>query len=232
MDEIFRSSSESPTRMIPSLRTLAMAHQSDLVEESGNRLKSFTMFYFAKSSLKLSETDEIENSQKISDDLKKSENNIEEPSKLLTSNKVGMKHFPFDFRYPQGRKRRNENSQSSFMGSSVSINITDENEMKFEHTPHDLFVQLNELHGSGQYQEWHETARWIKYEENVEEGADRWGQAHISPLSFHSLLNVRRCLETGVVMLDAEEKDFPHIVFRAVKKVEAQEFFLLILNDI
>ena len=130
-----------------------------------------------------------------------------------------MKHFPKDFRenlYP--RKKRNENSQSSFWGSNISINI-DENDLKFDHSPHDLFVQLNELHRSDQYQEWRETSRWIKYEENVEEGADRWGQAHISPLSFHSLLNVRRCLENGVVMLDLDEKDFTSIVFRAVKKV-------------
>lgn len=132
------------------------------------------------------------------------------------SNKTGMKTFPQDYRENR-KKRRNENSQSSFKGSSVSINMNDE--LKFDLTPHDLFVQLNELHGSGQYQEWRETARWVKYEENVEEGADRWGQAHISPLSFHSLLNVRRCLESGVVLLDVEEKDFPHIVFRAVKKV-------------
>jgi hypothetical protein len=135
-----------------------------------------------------------------------------------------MKYFPKDFRenfqFEGRRKRRNENSQSSYWGSNISINITDESDSKFDRTPHDLFVQLNELHGSGQYQEWHETSRWIKYEENVEEGADRWGQAHISPLSFHSLLNVRRCLESGVVMLDLEEKDFPHIVFKAVKKVE------------
>lgn len=138
--------------------------------------------------------------------------------------KTGMKHFPKDFReslHPEvRRKKRNENSQSSFWGSNISINI-DENDFKFDHSPHDLFVQLNELHRSDQYQEWRETSRWIKYEENVEEGADRWGQAHISPLSFHSLLNVRRCLENGVVMLGLEEKDFPNIVFRAVKKVSS-----------
>jgi solute carrier family 4 anion exchanger 2 len=31
----------------------------------------------------------------------------------------------------------------------------------------------------------------------VEEGADRWGRPHVASLSFHSLLNLRRCLETG-----------------------------------
>lgn len=115
--------------------------------------------------------------------------------------------------------KRQTSSQSHFKGSTVSINIQADHDSKFNHTPHDLFIQLNELHGSGEYQEWRETARWIKYEENVEEGADRWGRPHVPSLSFHSLLNVRRCLETGVVLLDVEEKDLSHIVFRAVETV-------------
>lgn len=61
-----------------------------------------------------------------------------------------------------------------------------------------VFVQLDELIGAGEEREWKETARWIKYEEDVEEGADRWGRPHVASLSFHSLLNLRRCLETGM----------------------------------
>lgn len=67
----------------------------------------------------------------------------------------------------------------------------------FDHSPHEVFVQLDELYGEGEEREWKETARWIKYEEDVEEGADRWGRPHVASLSFHSLLNLRRCLETG-----------------------------------
>ncbi len=59
-----------------------------------------------------------------------------------------------------------------------------------DHTPHDLFVELDELQGV----EWVEMSRWIKYEESREE-AGRWGKPHISSLSFHSLLNLRLCLE-------------------------------------
>ena len=39
--------------------------------------------------------------------------------------------------------------------------------------------------------------RWIKYEEDREAGAERWGKAHISSLSFHALINLRLCLEKG-----------------------------------
>ena len=40
--------------------------------------------------------------------------------------------------------------------------------------------------------------RWIKFEENVEEGADRWGKPHVSSLSFQSLLNLRKCIKQGL----------------------------------
>lgn len=69
---------------------------------------------------------------------------------------------------------------------------------------------------TGDEREWKETARWIKYEEDVEEGVDRWGKPHVASLSFHSLLNLRRCLEEGLVVLDMEEKDLPGIAYRYV----------------
>lgn len=89
----------------------------------------------------------------------------------------------------------------------------------FDHSPHEVFVQLDELQGDGDEREWKETARWIKYEEDLEEGAERWGRPHVAPLSFHSLLNLRRCLETGVVLLDLEEKDLPSVAYRIVEQV-------------
>uniref|UniRef100_A0A1B0B3N5 Band 3 cytoplasmic domain-containing protein n=1 Tax=Glossina palpalis gambiensis TaxID=67801 RepID=A0A1B0B3N5_9MUSC len=89
----------------------------------------------------------------------------------------------------------------------------------FDHSPHEIFVQLDELIGTGEEREWKETARWIKYEEDVQEGSDRWGKPHVASLSFHSLLNLRRCLETGVVLLDLNEKDLPAVAYRVVEQV-------------
>lgn len=94
--------------------------------------------------------------------------------------------------------------------------------------PHEVFVQLDELHGSGDEREWKETARWIKYEEDVEEGADRWGRPHVASLSFHSLLNLRRCLETGVVLMDLDERDLPGVAYRVVEEMVRED---LILED-
>ncbi|XP_052892453.1 anion exchange protein 2 isoform X2 [Anopheles moucheti] len=93
----------------------------------------------------------------------------------------------------------------------------------YDHSPHEVFVQLDELTGSGEEREWKETARWIKYEEDVEEGADRWGRPHVASLSFHSLLNLRRCLETGVVLMDLEEKDLPSVAYRVVEQMVIDE---------
>ncbi|XP_076377977.1 anion exchange protein Ae2 isoform X3 [Megalopta genalis] len=96
----------------------------------------------------------------------------------------------------------------------------------YDHSPHEVFVQLDELHGVGEDREWRETARWIKYEEDVEEGADRWGRPHVASLSFHSLLNLRRCLETGVVLLDLEGKDLPGLAHRVVEQMVMEELIL------
>ncbi|KAH8369782.1 hypothetical protein KR093_000958 [Drosophila rubida] len=92
-----------------------------------------------------------------------------------------------------------------------------------------IFVQLDELTGVGEDREWKETARWIKYEEDVEEGSDRWGKPHVASLSFHSLLNLRRCLETGVVLLDLNEKDLPAVAYRVVEQMVVED--LIDIND-
>jgi len=65
-----------------------------------------------------------------------------------------------------------------------------------------MFVELDELRlGDNQEWAWQEKARWIKFEEEIEEGALRWGKPHVSSLSFHSLLELRRCLEQGLSVL-------------------------------
>lgn len=62
-----------------------------------------------------------------------------------------------------------------------------------------MFVELEELRQdpSEEQQEWEETARWIKFEEDVEEGSGRWGRPHVSALAFHSLVDLRKGLEKG-----------------------------------
>uniref|UniRef100_A0A182QDR8 Anion exchange protein n=1 Tax=Anopheles farauti TaxID=69004 RepID=A0A182QDR8_9DIPT len=130
--------------------------------------------------------------------------------------------------------RRHKVSAQTGGASLVNINRKDTPQLQhllpankykkmYDHSPHEVFVQLDELTGSGEDREWKETARWIKYEEDVEEGADRWGRPHVASLSFHSLLNLRRCLETGVVLMDLEEKDLPSVAYRVVEQMVIDE---------
>ncbi|XP_043784468.1 anion exchange protein 2 isoform X3 [Apis laboriosa] len=128
---------------------------------------------------------------------------------------------------PRGMRRHKAAHSTVQIGRKKEGGIPHDTFKKmYDHSPHEVFVQLDELYGVGEEREWRETARWIKYEEDVEEGADRWGRPHVASLSFHSLLNLRRCLETGVVLLDLEEKDLPGLVYRVVEQMVIEELIL------
>nr|XP_028606550.1 sodium bicarbonate cotransporter 3 isoform X3 [Podarcis muralis] len=72
-----------------------------------------------------------------------------------------------------------------------------------EHIPHDLFTEMDELcFREGEEYEWKETARWLKFEEDVEDGGDRWSKPYVATLSLHSLFELRSCILNGTVMLD------------------------------
>lgn len=59
-------------------------------------------------------------------------------------------------------------------------------------------MELNELMlDRSQEPHWRETARWIKFEEDVEEETERWGKPHVASLSFRSLLELRRTIAQG-----------------------------------
>lgn len=61
-----------------------------------------------------------------------------------------------------------------------------------------MFVELNELVvDKNQEMHWRETARWIKFEEDVEEDTARWGKPHVASLSFRSLLELRKTIAHG-----------------------------------
>lgn len=65
-----------------------------------------------------------------------------------------------------------------------------------------LFVELNELIVEKDHEmRWKERARWIKFEEDVEEETDRWGKPHVASLSFRSLLELRRTITHGELRL-------------------------------
>uniref|UniRef100_A0A8C4QRI2 Anion exchange protein n=1 Tax=Eptatretus burgeri TaxID=7764 RepID=A0A8C4QRI2_EPTBU len=87
-----------------------------------------------------------------------------------------------------------------------------------EHIPHDLFIQLDELclH-DGEYGEWKETARWLKFEEHVEDGGERWSKPYVASLSLHSLFELRNCITNGTVLFDMKAGSLEEIVGQVVE---------------
>uniref|UniRef100_A0A7N6AWA6 Anion exchange protein n=1 Tax=Anabas testudineus TaxID=64144 RepID=A0A7N6AWA6_ANATE len=81
-----------------------------------------------------------------------------------------------------------------------------------------LFVELNELIvEKDQEMRWKERARWIKFEEDVEEETDRWGKPHVASLTFRSLLELRRTITNGAILLDLEQNSLPGIAHLVVE---------------
>ncbi|NXI26587.1 S4A5 protein, partial [Sterrhoptilus dennistouni] len=81
-----------------------------------------------------------------------------------------------------------------------------------------LFTEMDTLQHDGDEMEWKESARWIKFEEKVEEGGERWSKPHVSTLSLHSLFELRTCLQTGTVLLDLDGYSLPQIIDDVIEK--------------
>ncbi|NXY18763.1 S4A4 protein, partial [Atrichornis clamosus] len=58
--------------------------------------------------------------------------------------------------------------------------------------------------------------RWIKFEENVEDGGERWSAPHVPALPLHSLFQLRTCLQKGTVLLDLNAASFKEIIDKAL----------------
>ncbi|XP_063070124.1 sodium-driven chloride bicarbonate exchanger [Engraulis encrasicolus] len=91
-----------------------------------------------------------------------------------------------------------------------------------EHIPHDLFTQLDEIcWKEGEDTEWRETARWLKFEEDVEDGGERWSKPYVATLSLHSLFELRSCILNGTVLLDMRANGLEEIADMVLDHQEA-----------
>uniref|UniRef100_A0A8C6WP94 Anion exchange protein n=1 Tax=Neogobius melanostomus TaxID=47308 RepID=A0A8C6WP94_9GOBI len=91
-----------------------------------------------------------------------------------------------------------------------------------EHVPHDLFTELDELSfRDGSAMEWRETARWLKFEEDVEDGGERWSKPYVATLSLHSLFELRSCILNGTVMLDMRASTIEEIADMVIDSMVA-----------
>lgn len=80
-------------------------------------------------------------------------------------------------------------------------------------------MELNELViDRNQELQWRETARWIKFEEEVDEETERWGKPHIASLTFRSLLELRKTISHGkrALCCPQQEEDDNKLVGKVV----------------
>uniref|UniRef100_A0AAQ5ZEH3 Anion exchange protein n=1 Tax=Amphiprion ocellaris TaxID=80972 RepID=A0AAQ5ZEH3_AMPOC len=94
-----------------------------------------------------------------------------------------------------------------------------------------LFTEMDTLQHEGGELEWKESARWVKFEEKVEEGGERWSKPHVSTLTLHSLFELRTCLQTGSILLDLEGYSLPQIVEEIVDRQIADGLIPLDLKE-
>ncbi|XP_064408479.1 electroneutral sodium bicarbonate exchanger 1 isoform X2 [Latimeria chalumnae] len=91
-----------------------------------------------------------------------------------------------------------------------------------EHVSHDLFTELDEICvREGEDAEWKETARWLKFEEDVEDGGERWSKPYVATLSLHSLFELRSCIINGTVLLDMRANTIEEIADMILDHQEA-----------
>lgn len=55
------------------------------------------------------------------------------------------------------------------------------------------------------------TYRWLKFEEDVEDGGERWSKPYVATLSLHSLFELRSCILNGTVLLDMRASSIEEI---------------------
>ncbi|NWX12438.1 S4A4 protein, partial [Aegotheles bennettii] len=60
--------------------------------------------------------------------------------------------------------------------------------------------------------------RWIKFEEKVEDGGERWSAPHVPVLPLHSLFQLRMCLQKGTILLDLDASSFKEIIDKVLPR--------------
>ncbi|CAM9936726.1 unnamed protein product [Bubo scandiacus] len=112
---------------------------------------------------------------------------------------------------PHSQKHRKRDREKDSAPTEPGYHYTPSQRVQFilgteedeQHVPHELFTELDEICAKeGEGAEWKETARWLKFEEDVEDGGERWSKPYVATLSLHSLFELRSCILNGTVLLD------------------------------
>ncbi|KAK7079109.1 Sodium bicarbonate cotransporter 3 [Halocaridina rubra] len=109
-------------------------------------------------------------------------------------------------------KEGNDNRPVTPPSQRVQFILGEDDDGDGTHNSHPLFSEMETLtEMEGGELEWKETARWVKFEEDVEEGGERWSKPHVATLSLHSLFELRSFLLNGTVILDMDATSLDQI---------------------
>ncbi|XP_008408325.1 electroneutral sodium bicarbonate exchanger 1 isoform X2 [Poecilia reticulata] len=137
----------------------------------------------------------------------------------------GSRHRKKDKRAGSITTQQSEDSEaagSSHDTPSQRVQFILGTEEDAEHVSHELFTELDEICvKDGKDAEWKETARWLKFEEDVEDGGERWSKPYVATLSLHSLFELRSCIINGSVLLDMRANSIEEIADMVLDHQEA-----------
>jgi len=74
-----------------------------------------------------------------------------------------------------------------------------------------MFIQLN-ARLAEEDDQWKEVSRWVKFQENVEDGGNRWSKPFVPASSYSVFSDLKDGLQAGCVKLDTKGKDIEEIV--------------------
>nr|CAD61187.1 anion exchanger 3 [Leucoraja erinacea] len=141
-----------------------------------------------------------------------------EAEMLAVVDLVYMKSHRFEDHPGVRRHLVKKPSKGQMSKNTSKMHQTGPRKSKLDRKPHEVFVELNELVvDKNNEMTWQETARWIKFEEDVESETDKWGKPHVASLTFRSLLELRKTIAQGAVLLDLEQKTLPGIAHLVVE---------------
>ncbi|XP_050700914.1 electroneutral sodium bicarbonate exchanger 1-like isoform X17 [Eriocheir sinensis] len=117
----------------------------------------------------------------------------------------GHRHHRHHHHHKSSSKDGSENRPVTPPSQRVQFILGEEDDDDGSHLSHPIFSEMETLtEMEGGEMEWKETARWVKFEEDVEEGGERWSKPHVATLSLHSLFELRSFLLNGTVILDMD----------------------------
>ncbi|CAG5119187.1 unnamed protein product [Candidula unifasciata] len=79
-----------------------------------------------------------------------------------------------------------------------------------------MFCQMNQLTDCGYERVWLQVARWVKFQEVLDEDAHRWSKPHVPSISLKALVCLSKELRQAPLLLDPEVTDFYSVIDKIV----------------